>query len=210
MCLTTQHAGGAERDLEPAASRDPPPRLEPRALGRRDRLTVRHQLACRLSEPGGAAQGGAPVRAARRQPAAVSGRTRGARITPCPPRADVGRGPDEAAGSGEAPVKDEHVVELEVRLEAAPKDVFPYFVEQERYVRWQGIRAELDPRPGGVFRVWMDERTVAKGEYVVVEPPERVVFTWGWEGSIEVPPGSTTVQLTLRADGDETVLSLRH
>jgi uncharacterized protein YndB with AHSA1/START domain len=103
-----------------------------------------------------------------------------------------------------------HVVELELRLGAPPEEVFPYLVDPERYVQWQGVRAELDPRPGGVYRVWMDAHTVASGEYLAVDAPERVVFTWGWEGSDQVPPGSTTVELTLRADGDQTVLRLRH
>ena len=31
-----------------------------------------------------------------------------------------------------------------------------------------------------------------------------------WEGNEGVPPGSTIVELTLEADGDGTVLSLRH
>jgi uncharacterized protein YndB with AHSA1/START domain len=101
-------------------------------------------------------------------------------------------------------------VELQVRLDAPPEEVFPYLTEPERYVRWQGVKAELDPRPGGVYRVWMDEVTVASGEFVAVEPARRVVFTWGWEGNEGVPPGSTTVELTLEADGDGTVLSLRH
>lgn len=104
----------------------------------------------------------------------------------------------------------EHVVELEIRFAAPPAEVFPYFVDPERYVRWQGMRAELDPRPGGVFRVWMDNETVASGEYLEIEQPHRVVFTWGWQGSESIPPGSTTVELTLRADGDATILSLRH
>jgi len=82
-----------------------------------------------------------------------------------------------------------HIVELEIRLDAPPHDVFPYLVDPERYVQWQGVRAELDPRPGGAFRVWMDAHTVASGEYVAVEAPVRVVFTWGWEGSEEIPPG---------------------
>jgi uncharacterized protein YndB with AHSA1/START domain len=102
------------------------------------------------------------------------------------------------------------VVELEIRLDAPPEDVFPYLVDPERYVQWQGVRAELDPRPGGAFRVWMDAHTVASGEYVAVEAPVRVVFTWGWEGSDEIPPGSTMVELRLRAEGDRTVLTLRH
>ena len=103
-----------------------------------------------------------------------------------------------------------HVVELQLRLDAPPDQVFPFLTDAERYVRWQGVKAELDPRPGGLYRVWMDADTVARGEFVEVEPPHRLVFTWGWEGNAAVPPGSTTVELTLKADGDGTTLVLRH
>jgi uncharacterized protein YndB with AHSA1/START domain len=103
-----------------------------------------------------------------------------------------------------------NTVEVTVRLEGPPDEVFSYLTEADRYVRWQGVKAELDPRPGGVYRVWMDANTVASGEFVEVEPARRVVFTWGWEGDEDVPPGSTTVELTLESDGDGTVLSLRH
>lgn len=103
-----------------------------------------------------------------------------------------------------------NTVELTVRLEHPPEEVFPYLTEADRYVRWQGVKAELDPRPGGVYRVWMDANTVASGVFVEVDPARRVVFTWGWEGDENVPPGSTTVELTLESDGDGTVLSLRH
>jgi uncharacterized protein YndB with AHSA1/START domain len=101
-------------------------------------------------------------------------------------------------------------VELRVPLDAPPPDVFRYLTEAARYVRWQGIKAELDPRPGGVFRVWMDENTVVRGTFIELEPPYRVVFTWGWEGNERVPPGSTTVEVILEPDGDGTILSLRH
>jgi uncharacterized protein YndB with AHSA1/START domain len=101
-------------------------------------------------------------------------------------------------------------VELEVRLDAPPEEVFRFLTEPARYVRWQGMAAELDPRPGGTYRVWMDPDTVASGEYVEVEPPRRVVFTWGWVGNAGVPPGSTTVEVTLSPDGDGTILSLVH
>ncbi len=101
-------------------------------------------------------------------------------------------------------------LELSVRLDAPPGEVFKFLTDAERYVKWQGVKAELDPRPGGVYRVWMDTDTVARGEYIEVEPPHRVVFTWGWEGDERVPPGSSTVELTLAADGDGTILSLRH
>ena len=103
-----------------------------------------------------------------------------------------------------------HEVEVLMRIAAPPEAVFPYLVEPDRYVRWQGVKAELDPRPGGVFRVWMDEENVASGSYVELDPPSRVVITWGWEGNPALPPGSTTVEFSLTADGDGTMLLLRH
>lgn len=102
------------------------------------------------------------------------------------------------------------VVELQMRLAAPPDEVFLFLTDAERYINWQGVKAELDPRPGGVFRVWMDANTVASGQFVEVEPSRRVVLTWGWEGNDAVPPGSTTVEFTLEVDGDGTILSLRH
>src|SRR5260370_27582893 len=51
---------------------------------------------------------------------------------------------------------------------------------------------------------------VVLGEYVLVEPPSRVVFTWGWEGNPDLPPGSTTVEVTLVPDGEGTIVRLKH
>jgi len=107
-------------------------------------------------------------------------------------------------------VIDEHVVRLQLHIEAAPDNVFPFLTDPDLYARWQGVRAELDPRPGGVYRVWMDAATVASGVFIEVEAPRLVVFTWGWEGDDEVPPGSTTVRVELAAVGEATTLTLEH
>jgi uncharacterized protein YndB with AHSA1/START domain len=104
----------------------------------------------------------------------------------------------------------ERIVDVERHVVGTPDEVFAYLTDPEKYTRWKGDRAELDPRPGGVYRVWMGRDAVALGEYVEVDPPTRVVFTWGWEGSEDVPPGSTVVEITLREDGDGTLLRLRH
>jgi uncharacterized protein YndB with AHSA1/START domain len=107
-------------------------------------------------------------------------------------------------------VESGRVVEIERRIEAPREEVFVYLTDPVKYTKWKGMAAELDARPGGLYRVRMNSDTVALGEYVVVEPPSRVVFTWGWEGDDAVPPGSSTVEITLREDGDGTILRLRH
>jgi uncharacterized protein YndB with AHSA1/START domain len=101
-------------------------------------------------------------------------------------------------------------LELELRVAASPETVFAFFTDPERYIQWQGVSADLDPRPGGIYRVVMTEASVVIGEFVEVEPPRRLVFTWGFEGSEEVAPGSSTVEVTLEPDGDHTIVRLRH
>ncbi len=101
-------------------------------------------------------------------------------------------------------------LEVEIRVQARPETVFSYFTNAEKYRRWKGQDAELDPRPGGLYRVHMGEGATIRGEYHVIEPPRRLIFTWGWEDSNEIPPGSTTVEVSFIPDGESTIVRLRH
>lgn len=110
---------------------------------------------------------------------------------------DAGTGPADA-------------VHLSERI-AAPKDaVFEFLVDQDKLLRWIGASANIDPMPGGVFWLNVTGDDIASGTYVEVEAPNRVAFTWGWEGNANVPPGSSTVTITLTTDGDHTVVDLYH
>ena len=103
------------------------------------------------------------------------------------------------------------VVVSEVRIEASPETIFPFFTDPAKLVLWKGITAELDPRPGGRYRCDLNGTDVALGEYVVLDPPRRVVFTWGWENEgSPVPPGSSSVEITLTPDGAATLVRLTH
>ncbi len=96
-----------------------------------------------------------------------------------------------------------------IRIAAAPAEVFQYLVEPSLLVQWMGTWADLNAQPGGVFAVDFDEALV-RGNYVSVEPPDRVVFTWGIPDNEELPAGSSTVEILLTTDGDETVVELFH
>ena len=104
------------------------------------------------------------------------------------------------------------VVVVERRIKASPRTVYSFFTDRDRWLSWQGVTAEIDPRPGGVFRMNVRGDGWAAGRFVTVDPPHRIVFTWGWEGDgSPVPPGSSTVEITITADGpDATVLRLVH
>lgn len=104
------------------------------------------------------------------------------------------------------------VVIVERRIKADPETVCSFFTDRDRWLSWQGVEAEIDPRPGGVFRVNVRGDGWAAGQFVTVDPPYHIVFTWGWEGNgSPVPPGSSTVDVTLEPDGEDgTLLRLVH
>ena len=115
-------------------------------------------------------------------------------------------------------------VEMTIHVPAAPADVFPYLTDPARYVRWMGSKAQLEPVPGGVFRLDMADGFAAAGTFADVVFPRQVVFTWGFAddeaashtkgggapSAGAMPAGSTRVTVTLQDCGDGTRLALRH
>jgi uncharacterized protein YndB with AHSA1/START domain len=101
----------------------------------------------------------------------------------------------------------------ELHIDASPETVFAFFTEPDKLTRWLAVEATLDARPGGVCHQTHQDhdgtRYEMRGEFVEVVPPSRVVFTWGFAGSA-VPPGASTVEVTLRPDGDGTHLTFVH
>ena len=71
------------------------------------------------------------------------------------------------------------VVEREIRIDASPETVFPYLVDSDKMPLWMGVEAELDPQPGGIYRMKVSDDWTARGEFVEIDSPNRVVFTWG-------------------------------
>jgi uncharacterized protein YndB with AHSA1/START domain len=117
-------------------------------------------------------------------------------------------------------------VEVTMRIPAAPEDLFPYFTDPAHYVQWMGSEAELEPVPGGIYRIRMPDGFEAAGEFLQVDQPHQVIFTWGFadddaaqrtkhargeatSGSA-MPPGSTRVTITLDGEDGGTRLTLRH
>ncbi len=99
-------------------------------------------------------------------------------------------------------------VVVRLHIDAPPEVVFDCFCDPAALVTWMGDRADVEPRPGGTFAVDIDEMAV-RGEFKVVERPTRLVFSWGFADS-DVPPGASTVEVTLTEDSGGTELTLVH
>jgi len=96
-----------------------------------------------------------------------------------------------------------------IDIEAPPDVVFDHLVTAERMVSWMGQHAVLRAVPGGTFAVDINGYLV-RGEYLEVDPPRRVVMSWGMAGTEDLPPGSTQVEFILTPTATGTNLRLVH
>jgi uncharacterized protein YndB with AHSA1/START domain len=105
-------------------------------------------------------------------------------------------------------------VERALVIDASPEIVWEFLVDADKATRWMGQTASLDAQPGGEYRVAVIPGHTASGEFVEVDPPRRLVYTWGWEpgpdGPNPVPPGSSTIEIELVPVGEGTTLRFTH
>jgi len=99
----------------------------------------------------------------------------------------------------------------EVELALPAEEVFEFFTDAGRLVRWIGLSASLSPVPGGGFRFEIQPGQFCEGAYVEVVPPRFVSFTWGWtDPAWNLPPGSSLVSVELTAVAGGTRVRLIH
>jgi uncharacterized protein YndB with AHSA1/START domain len=98
---------------------------------------------------------------------------------------------------------------ISIDIAAPPAAVYPFLTEPESILRWMGDYAAVDARIGGEFTLDINGVPV-RGHYVELDPPHRVVITWGHAGSDLLPPGSSTVEITLEPISHGTRLQLEH
>lgn len=103
-------------------------------------------------------------------------------------------------------------VEREIAIAASPETVWELLAQESEAVKWMGQSATFDLRPGGMYRVEVIPGNTARGEFVEIDPPRRLVYTWGWEPGSQssVGPGSSTIEFDLTPDGKGTLLRFRH
>ncbi len=111
----------------------------------------------------------------------------------------------------------ELTLNLECVLPAPRSAVFSACTEPDELAKWWGPRGftapnvELDLRPGGSYRIAMQppegDLFHLTGEFLEVDPPARLVYTFRWEDP-DPDDRETTVTMTLRDMGESTELLL--
>lgn len=109
---------------------------------------------------------------------------------------------------------------LRRQLDAPPAVVFKVWTEPDHMRNWFGPSPEftnpfieVDLRQGGRYRIAFlapdGVQNVVGGEFLHVEPPKKLVYTWQWEPPNEHAGHETqvTVEFLPRGGGTELVLT---
>lgn len=102
------------------------------------------------------------------------------------------------------------VVEVRIEIAARRETIFAFLSDPDAFRRWMGQGSSL-AGVGGPFRVAYPNGDVAAGVVEEIVPNERIVLSWGYEGSVHgVAPGTTRVEISLTESPGGTRVVLRH
>ena len=97
-----------------------------------------------------------------------------------------------------------------VTIHAQPSTVFSFFTDSARWASWWGAGSTIDARVGGRVFIRNPGGVEVSGEVLELTPPERIVFTYGFESGQPIAPGESRVTIRLEPAGLATRLRLVH
>ncbi|MFZ2651439.1 MAG: SRPBCC domain-containing protein [Burkholderiaceae bacterium] len=105
-------------------------------------------------------------------------------------------------------------------IRAPREEVFDAFVTESQLRRWQSPRGmtvascSSDAREGGRYRIEMRSRDgsshIVGGTYRSVKRPERLTYTWQWEGDSPMAGMQTLIEIDFTAKDGGTELRMKH
>src|ERR1700726_2009616 len=99
------------------------------------------------------------------------------------------------------------------QIAAPPATVFAFLTDPEKIISWMGAEATTAAHPGGLYLlkgVGGDHARMARGAFREVVPVHRLAYTFGWEGSAAVPPGSSLIEIDLIDRDGGTLVRMTH
>ncbi len=112
-------------------------------------------------------------------------------------------------------------ISVSVVINADQPTVWKFLSDQTRFLAWMtfipGMPAPagsvFEPRPDGALRIVFPNGGQAKGSVLELDPPRRLVFTWGYDPDVAktgLGPGATRAELTLESTAEGVHATLVH
>ena len=103
-----------------------------------------------------------------------------------------------------------HRLDRTVTIQAPPETVFRFFQESSRWEKWWGAGSTIDSKPGGDIYIRHPDGTESAGKVLEMDPPSRMLFTYGFVSGKPFGPGASRVTIALEPQRKATRLTLTH
>jgi uncharacterized protein YndB with AHSA1/START domain len=103
-----------------------------------------------------------------------------------------------------------YMLDRTVLIHAMPETVFRFFQDSERWAKWWGAGSTIESRPGGEIYIRHPGGVESRGSVIEIDPPRRVVFTYGFVSGKPIPAGASRVTILLEPQAKGTRLTLTH
>ena len=103
-----------------------------------------------------------------------------------------------------------HRLDRTVTIHAPPETVFRFFQDTTRWAKWWGAGSRIESKPGGDVYIRHPDGTESAGKVLEVDPPKRLLFTYGFVSGTPFPSGGSRVTIQLEPQHGATRLTLTH
>jgi uncharacterized protein YndB with AHSA1/START domain len=113
-------------------------------------------------------------------------------------------------------MSDDTTLVIKREFQASPERIYEAWTNPEILQRWWGPEGvdipdvTLDVREGGNWTTTMKSdrfgERIVRGKYVTLEPPTRLVFTWGWVDNGKRGHETEVEILLIKADAKTTMI----
>ena len=103
-----------------------------------------------------------------------------------------------------------HHLDRTLVIRAQPATVFEFFRNSDDWAAWWGPGSTIDARPGGRLLIRHPNGIEVAGVVIEIQPPERIVFTYGYVSGSPIPVGASRVTIRVARHPAGTLVRLSH
>jgi uncharacterized protein YndB with AHSA1/START domain len=103
-----------------------------------------------------------------------------------------------------------HHLDRSILIHAPRPTVFSFLTDSSRWAQWWGAGSTIDPQVGGKVYIRYPNGIEAGGRILDIAPPERVVFSYGFNSGVPMPLEASRVTMSFDEESGSTRVRLRH
>ncbi|MEO6223166.1 MAG: SRPBCC domain-containing protein [Vicinamibacterales bacterium] len=103
-----------------------------------------------------------------------------------------------------------HHLDRSILIHAPRATVFSFLTDSSRWATWWGAGSTIDPHAGGKVYIRHPNGIEAGGRILSIAPPERLVFSYGFNSGVPMPLEASRVTMSFDDEAGSTRVRLLH